>query len=196
MTQVTRYVGAFLVALLSGLFALTARAGEGDVFEPLESVNLFGSVCYAGVDGEVREIAEASVVFVCEFDHTVQAGLAHMPRFVDDFTASLSVVQQTVAQEGPLERQAVKGMVSKVRLYDGTECLNSGEGATLAFDGKRLNFTCSPGRFALLGPLQSLGNTLLAERVVIEQTETGFVKTRDEIVPVQAITVEAESTPQ
>lgn len=57
-------------------------------------------------------------------------------------------------------------------------------------------FACSPGRFALLGLLQSLGNTLLAERVVREPTETGLVKTRGEIVPVEAITVDAESKPQ
>ena len=41
MKQVTRYTAAFLVALLSGLFSLLARAGEEDVFEPLLSVTLF-----------------------------------------------------------------------------------------------------------------------------------------------------------
>lgn len=192
MKQVTRYTAAFLVALLSGLFSLMARAGEGDVFEPLTSVTLFGSVCSAGE----HEVAGEGVVFVCEFDHTVQAGLAHMPRFTSDFTASLSVVQRKLGAGTPLERRSVRGVVSRIRLYDGTECLSSGGGATLALDGKRLNFTCAPGRFVLLGPLQSLGNTLLAERVVLEQTETGFVKTRDEIVPVEAITVDAEGTSQ
>ena len=135
-------------------------------------------------------------MFVCAFDPLIPAGLAGMPRFEGDVTASLSVVQQNREAGTPLERQSVRGVVSRVRLYDGTECLNSGEGATLAFDGKRLNFTCTGGRFALLGPLQPLGNTLLAERVVIEQTEAGFVKTRGDIVPVEAITVDAESTPQ
>ncbi len=192
MKQVTRYTAAFLVALLSGLFSLTARAGEEDVFEPLLSVTLFGSSCAlqnGSVGGE-------TVVFVCDFDPLIPAGLAGMPRFEGDVTASLSVVQQNREAGTPLERRAVRGVVSRVRLYDGTECLNSGSGATLAVDGKRLHFTCSPGRFALLGPLQPLGNTLLAERVVIEQTETGLVKTRGEIVPVEAITVDAESTPQ
>lgn len=187
-----RYVGAFLVALLSGLFTMLARAGEGDVFEPLTSVTLFGSVCNTGE----HEVAGEPVVFVCEFDHTVQAGLVGMPRFAGDFVAALSVVQRNVEHSGPPQRQAVRGVVTKVRLYDGTECLNSGQGATLSFGNKRLNFTCGGGRFALLGPLESLGNTLLAERVVIEQTEAGFVKTRDEIVPVEAITVDAEGTPQ
>ena len=192
MKHMTRYTGAFLVALLSGLFALTARAGDGDVFEPLVSVTLFGSLC-TSQDGSVgREM----VVFVCAFDPMIPAGLAGMPRFADDVTASLSVVQRNREAGTPLERRAVRAVVSEVRLYDGTECLNSGEGATLAFDGKRLNFTCTGGRFALLGPLQPLGNTLLAERVVLEPTDAGFVKTRDEIVPVQAITVDAEGTPQ
>lgn len=192
MKRVTRYTAAFLVALLSGLFTLMARAGVTDVFEPLTSVTLFGSVCNA----REHEVAGEPVVFLCEFDQSVQAGLAGMPRFADDFVAALSVVQRSVGREGGLERQAVRGVVSKVRLYGGTECLNSGQGATLAFGNKRLNFTCGGGRFALLGPLQPLGNTLLAERVVIEQTETGFVKTRGEIVPVEAITVDAEGTPQ
>ena len=192
MKQVTMYTAAFLVALLSGLFSLLARAGEEDVFEPLLSVTLFGSSC-ASPSGSVGGEA---VVFVCDFDPLIPAGLAGMPRFAGDVTASLSVVQQDRGAGTPLERQAVKGIVTRVRLYDGTECLNSGGGATLTFDGKRLNFTCTGGRFALLGPLQSLGNTLLAEWVVLEQTETGLVKARGDIVPVQAITVDAESTPQ
>ncbi len=192
LKQVTRYVAAFLVALLSGLLSLVARAGGGDVFEPLRSVTLFGSSC-ASQNGSV---GGETVVFVCNFDPLIPAGLAGMPRFEGDVTASLSVVQQDREAGTPLERRAVKGIVSRIRLYDGTECLSSSGGATLAFDGKRLNFTCSPGRFVLLGPLQSLGNTLLAERVVIEQTEAGFVKTRGDIVPVEAITVDAESTPQ
>lgn len=189
-----KVVGMFLVVACSGLLALTfsARAGSGDVFEPLESVTLFGSSCEA----RTSSVGDEAVVFVCDFDPMIPAGLAGMPRFDDDVTASLSVVQQNREAGTPLERRAVKGVVSKVRLYDGTECLNSGDGATLAFDGKRLNFTCTGGRFALLGPLQSLGNTLLAERVVIEQAEAGFVKTRGDIVPVAAITVDAEGTPQ
>ena len=192
MKQVTRYAAAFLVALLSGLFSLMARAGEGNVFEPLVSVTLFGSSC----DSQSGSVGGETVVFVCDFDPLIPAGLAGMPRFEDDVTASLSVVQQNREAGTPLERRSVRSVVSGIRLYDGTECLNSGGGATLAVDGKRLNFTCSPGRFALLGPLQSLGNTLLAERVVLEQTGAGFVKTRGDIVPVEAITVDAESTPQ
>ena len=192
MNQMTRYPAAFLVALLSGLFSLMARAGEGDVFEPLLSVTLFGSSCTS----QEGSVGGETALFVCDFDPLIPAGLAGMPRFEGDVTASVSVVQRDREAGTPLERHSVRGVVSRVRLYDGTECLSSGVGATLAFDGKRLNFTCMGGRFALLGPLQPLGNTLLAERVVIEETEAGFVRTRGEIVPVEAITVDAESTPQ
>lgn len=62
----------------------------------------------------------------------------------------------------------------------------------LVFDGKRLTFTCTPGRFALVGPLQPIGNTLIAEWVMLERTTSGLEVAHAEIIPVQAITVDAE----
>lgn len=180
----------FLAAMMGGLLALgaVAHAGSGDVFAPLEVVSLHGSPCHA----QAHQIGGSAALFACEFDPTLNVGLAGMPRFTDNVTASLSVLEQRREFRAPLKRQGVEGTVSQVRLFDGTECSYSAEGVPLAFDGKRLNFTCSPGRFALVGPLQPIGNTLIAERVVLERTSSGLRVALGEIVPVQAITVDAE----
>lgn len=180
----------FLAAMVAGVLALgaPAHAGSGDVFAPLEVVSLHGSPCHA----QAHRIGGSAALFACEFDPALKVGLAGMPRFEDDVTASLSVLEQRRAYRAPLKRQGFEGTVSQVRLFDGTECRYSDEGVPLAFDGKRLNFTCSPGRFGLVGPLQPIGNTLIAERVVLERTPSGIRVARAEIIPVQAITVDAE----
>lgn len=184
-----RQAAVFLAAMVGGLLALgaVAHAGSGDVFAPLEVVSLHGSPCYA----QAHRIGGHSALFACEFDPALTVGLAGMPRFTDEVTASLSVLEQR-DPHAPLERQSMTGPVAQLRLFDGTECRYSDEGVPLVFDGKRLTFTCTPGRFALVGPLQPLGNTLIAERVVLTRTSSGLEVAHAEIVPVQAITVDAE----
>lgn len=45
-------------------------------------------------------------------------------------------------QDPGVRLETVRFLVAEIVLADGTVCLHAGEGATLAFDGKRLNYTC------------------------------------------------------
>jgi heat shock protein HslJ len=74
-----------------------------------------------------------------------------------------------------------------VELSDGTRCLHAGFGATLAFDGKRLNYTCElvgEDQIGLLGELQDMDGVLMAERAVIGHDASGFFLRESEMVVV------------
>ena len=77
-----------------------------------------------------------------------------------------------------------------VALPDGTRCSFAGTGATLAFDGKRLNYTCDVvgQEVGLLGDLQPQSDgTWLAEKVVLGHNDSGFFIQESEMVVVTAV---------
>ncbi|TVP69363.1 MAG: hypothetical protein EA342_03475 [Leptolyngbya sp. LCM1.Bin17] len=57
-----------------------------------------------------------------------------------------------------------------IELADGTVCLNAGQGATLAYEGKRLNFTCNDD-LVLVGDIVQSEETFIAEKAVLEGTD-------------------------
>lgn len=188
--------GAVLGAVCVGLCSLTlaARAG-GEMMEPLGRVELYGSVCSA----REHRVGGEPVRFVCEFDHTLEAGLTGTPRMVAEGVAAVTLLQRNLEREGPLERQAVQGTVSSLRLYGGTECRHAGEGATLAVQGERLNYTCvteggqgNGEAVGLIGPLLVEGDAVLADRVVLARTEDGLEPLRSERFAVEALTIDVE----
>jgi uncharacterized membrane protein len=68
---------------------------------------------------------------------------------------------------------AVGGEITALTLTDGTVCRSTGKGATLAFEGQRLNFDCGQSgvdRLGLLGPLSPGPEGLLQSR----QAEIGW----------------------
>ncbi len=76
-------------------------------------------------------------------------------------------------------------MVESVELADGMICLNAGQGATLAFDDKRLNFTCGDDNSAgLIGDLIQEDGVFTAEVATLEGTS--LVGT--EMMPVGTLT--------
>lgn len=81
-----------------------------------------------------------------------------------------------------------------VELADGTQCLHAGFGATLAFDGKRLNYTCETvgeDEVGLLGDLQEVDGVTTAEKAVIGHDESGFTLKESELVPVASVSYTA-----
>ena len=62
-------------------------------------------------------------------------------------------------------------MVSEVTLADGTLCLNAGRGATLAFDEKRLNFSCETVDGGLIGDITEDDGVFMAELALLDGTE-------------------------
>lgn len=76
--------------------------------------------------------------------------------------------------------EQVDAMLLSVVLDDGVECRDAGQGATLAFDGKRLNYTCGDSEqtplIGLLGDFQfDADGTWRAEQVTLGRGDGGFV---------------------
>lgn len=68
--------------------------------------------------------------------------------------------------------------LASITLPDGTECLHAGRGATLAFNGMRLNYTCSPldaeEVVFLMGDLEFDADMLTVTRGVMQPGADGF----------------------
>ena len=65
----------------------------------------------------------------------------------------------------PAPEVTARGEITTLTLPDGTVCRAAGKGATLALDGRRLNFDCGPSgvdKLGLLGPLAAGPEGLLA----------------------------------
>lgn len=62
---------------------------------------------------------------------------------------------------------AANAQQASIHLYDGTACLHAGFGATLAFDGDRLSYTCD-GDGGLLGDPDWTGDQLTVDRVWLD----------------------------
>ena len=78
----------------------------------------------------------------------------------------------------PGKQPAASAAETAIQLPDGSQCLFAGKGATLAFDGKRLNYTCgntaSGEQIGLLGDLERKGTTLTAEKITLGHNDKGF----------------------
>ncbi|ADI13732.1 hypothetical protein [Truepera radiovictrix] len=185
--------GAAVAWVVASTPLTVARAG-GELMEPLAAVELYGTVC----DARALRVGGETVHFVCEFDPAFEAGLIGMPRITEETVAAVTLVQRHAASGAPLERQAVQGRVSQLRLYGGTECRHSGEGEVLAAGGERLTYTCTSAgadagtEVALVGPLRVEGDAVLADRVVLARTERGPSPLRSERFAVEALTVDVE----
>jgi heat shock protein HslJ len=92
------------------------------------------------------------------------------------------------------DRKSVEFRLASISLTDGTICSFAGEGATLAFDGKRVNFTCGAAgesgenMVVVLGdPQPSEGGVWLAEKAILERADGSFTLASSEMLPVIAV---------
>lgn len=70
-----------------------------------------------------------------------------------------------------IESQEIRFRISEIVLADGTVCRHAGEGATLAFDGKRLNYTCGGPAVGLIGDIEmSAGGVYQVEKASLDGT--------------------------
>jgi hypothetical protein len=85
-------------------------------------------------------------------------------------------------------------VVMHIELIDRTRCSFAGTGATLAFSGKRLNFTCPPegeSDVGLLGDIIPTEKGWEIEKAVIGHTDEGFAVPSAEMAQIAAVVVEA-----
>jgi hypothetical protein len=80
--------------------------------------------------------------------------------------------------------------IVEIELADGTQCLNAGHGATLAFDGKRLNYTCGQegeNEVGLIGDMDLNVDVLTVEKALIGHDQSGFSLLASEMVAAKAV---------
>ncbi len=177
-------------AMCTGFFALTfpARAGSDAGFSSLQTIELYGSPCRS----QVERVGGASVAFVCEFDHTLAAGILRVPEMSEGDVARLTLLEKNLERGTPLERHALRVRVAKVRLEDGSECARVASEKMIFVGSKRVAFICASGNFGLIGPFERLEGMLLAERVALPE-DAGLESYGTTILPITAITLDAET---
>lgn len=75
-------------------------------------------------------------------------------------------------------------------LPDGTKCDFAGKGATLAFDGKRLNYTCGAADVGLLGNMAKAGTGYTVERVTLARKDNAWVIGKSETITMEIATID------
>lgn len=154
---VRRAVLAPAFALLSACAAPSGQSPGGGMADATMIVLPGGTACRAG---------EA-----CELD-------GRTVRRLD--IGELEVTVDLAASDGGIETLALP--IERVVLADGAECPFASGGATLAFDGKRLNYTCFDAPVSgLIGGFEVADGVATAEGVVLGHSDDeGF--TADEIM--------------
>jgi hypothetical protein len=74
-----------------------------------------------------------------------------------------------------LSSQQLAFQIERVTLYDNTTCAFAGSGATLAFAGRRVNYTCTGPLDVLLGDFAASGDVVNIERGTVGRDTSGFV---------------------
>jgi heat shock protein HslJ len=110
-----------------------------------------------------------------------------------EYAVDFAIVAQT---EGGFElrsSQVISFTAWEIVLEDGRVCLHAGFGATMGFDGKRLNYTCDKGdstadEVGLMGELVNQGEGVwLAQIDEIESDSKGFTQLSSNQVPVARV---------
>ena len=124
-------------------------------------------VCrYVGPEPRTRDLGDP-VTYDCGDDRGLRGAV------------QIDGVYMTVDREGPenldrdaiIESQDIRFLIEEIVLVDGTVCAFAGEGATLAFEGKRLNYTCGNHVVGLIGDIESqAGGVFRVEKAKLDGT--------------------------
>lgn len=125
-------------------------------------------VCtYVGPEPRARELGDP-VTYDCGNDRGLRGEV------------KIDGTYMTVDREGPenfdrdaiIESQEIRFLIEEIVLVDGTVCQHAGEGATLAFEGKRLNYTCGSPSVGLIGDIEMrAGGVYQVEKAKLDGTE-------------------------
>jgi len=86
------------------------------------------------------------------------------------------------------DAQTLTFLAAGLLLADGSQCDFAGMGATLAFDGERLNYTCGDPSIGLLGPLvQGEAGNWTTSKVTLERKDSSFAIVGQEEIAIAAI---------
>lgn len=169
---------------VSAELAMLTRAGDQVEIESNESVTAridgidleSGMVCLHAGEGATLAFDGERLTYTCDDPAAPMVGLLG-DLAADDLT--ITVNQATIAHgaDGFVldARVPVALRADRLVLEDGTVCLFAGEGATLAFDGDRANYTCGSPELVLLGGLTADGLILTADQAALTRSDDAFV---------------------
>ncbi len=92
-----------------------------------------------------------------------------------EITVTRGVVGQGTSGFVLLSSQRSEFRIERLTLLDGTSCAFAGSGATLAFAGKRVNYTCTDPLDVLLGDFSVSGDVVSVARGTVGRDGSGFV---------------------
>lgn len=161
--------------LLAGLVAMLPVAGamaqeRPSFYDPASAAAIMlpdGRVCnYVGAEPRPRDLGDP-VTYRCSDGRGLRGEV------------TIDGTYMTVDREGfenldrdaIIESEDIRFLIAEIELEDGTVCLHAGEGATLAFDGKRLNYTCGGPSVGLIGDIAiSAGGVFQVEAAQLDGT--------------------------
>lgn len=158
---------------------------------PTERVTLpSGELCaYAG-DGATLAFDGDRLSWTCEVAPSGPRGLFGAPVVVGETNVSWRLGTTARRADGAgfelASVESVDARVARVTLAGGESCAFAGEGATLAFDGQRVNYTCD-GDLVLIGPLTADARGLLARSATLDRDGEAFVVRQQRTVRVREV---------
>ncbi|MCB0130032.1 MAG: hypothetical protein KDD78_04260 [Caldilineaceae bacterium] len=130
--------------------------------EPVSTITLpDGTVCLFAGEGATLAFDGERLNYTCADPNPPVVGLLGDIQVQSDSGTNVAATLATAVHgdDGFTldDSQPAAGLITSLRLEDGTDCLWAGEGATLAFDGKRLNYTCGSPELGIIGDLTDAG---------------------------------------
>jgi heat shock protein HslJ len=157
----------------------TSAAGDGAQAGPALPASIVlpdGLICAWAGEGATLAFDRKRLNYTCTQGDKEIIGLLNNPTAVEP--ARWAVEKATISHgDGGFALQTsetVTFLAVTLELADGTRCAFAGEGATLAFDGQRLNYTCNKTDQELTGILGDLvagkAGVFLATKALIERS--------------------------
>lgn len=191
-----RAVTALVVALgASACAPLFGGSGAGEVTGLVTLPN--GEVCgYAG-EGATLAFDGLRLSWTCEVAPSGPRGLFGEPIVLGDTNVSWRLGSTTRRVDGggfELARlESIDARVVRFTTVAGSSCSFAGEGATLAFGGDRVNYTCD-GDDVAVGPLTGDARGLSATIGTLEQTGDTFALRRPRSVRIRTVELQDADT--
>jgi LysM repeat protein len=166
-----------------------AAPSDGGILEMIELPD--GTQCLHAGRGATLAFDGKRLNYTCGTDGEDEVGLiGDMDLSLDVLTVEKVVYGRDDSGFVLKSSEPVVMTLVEIELVDGTQCLNAGHGATLAFDGKRLNYTCGQegeDEVGLIGDMQLDVDVLTVEKVFYGRDDSGFVLKASEMTTAKAV---------
>ena len=148
-----------------------------------------GTRCFFAGSGATLAFEGKRLNYTCEVEGQEVGLLGDLQPSEGAWTVEKAIIGHGDSGFSLKALEQVDMIIAYIELADGTQCLFAGSGATLAFDGKRLNYTCEVEgqEVGLLGDLRQSEGVWTAEKAIIGHDDSGFTLKESEDVTIQVI---------